>query len=107
MPSKKPAAQSSTVAVSAKSIQEAAGQGRLAPDEERVLRMRHGAGVGRNEVLGRVGQDHPGARAQLASLELEAFRAMGNKIYGLGQAQVQAQPSRAKEKIVRALRKKG
>jgi hypothetical protein len=101
MPSKKP---STTVAVSAKSLRTAVRKDTLTAEEERILRTRHGVGLAANEPLGRVGQDHPEARARISELELEAFRVMGH-IYGLGKAQ--AQPSKAKDKIVRALRRKG
>ncbi len=102
MPSKKPSTES-TVAVSAKSVRTAVRKGTLTAEEERVLRARHGVGVAKDELLGRVGQNHPDARARISELELEAFRAMGH-IYGLGKTQ--AQPSKAKDKIVRALRRK-
>jgi len=102
MPSKKPSTES-TVAVSAKSLRTAVRKGTLTAEEERVLRTRHGVGAAANEPLGRVGQDHAEARARISELELEAFRAMGH-IYGLGKTQ--AQPSKAKDKIVRALRRK-
>ena len=102
MPSKKPSTES-TVAVTAKSLRTAVRKGTLTAEEERVLRTRQGVGVSASEPLGRVGQDHPEARARISELELEAFRAMGH-IYGLGKTQ--AQPSKAKDKIVRALRRK-
>ncbi|HUB08515.1 MAG TPA: hypothetical protein VMB50_16030 [Myxococcales bacterium] len=102
MSSKKPSTES-TVAVSPQSLSKAARKGTLAPEEERALRMRHGAGLQAGEPLGRMGQEHPEARARLDEIELAAFRAMGH-IYGIGKAQ--PQPSKAKEKIVRALRRK-
>ncbi|MHB8419299.1 MAG: hypothetical protein ACYDCL_14575 [Myxococcales bacterium] len=92
-----------TVAVSPARLRAATRKGTLAPEEERVLRMRHGAGAAADEPLARMGQQHPVARARLDEIELAAFRAMGH-IYGVDQAQ--AQPSKAKEKIVRALRRK-
>ncbi len=102
MSSKKPSTES-TVAVSAKSLRTTVRKGTLTAEEERVLRARHGVGVSKDEPLGRVGQDHPEARARISEFELEAFRAMGH-LYGLGKTQ--AQPSKAKDKIVRALRRK-
>ena len=102
MSSKKPSTES-TVAVTAKSLRTAVRKGTLTAEEERVLRSRQGVGVSASEPLGRVGQDHPEARARISELELEAFRVMGH-IYGLGKTQ--AQPSKAKDKIVRALRRK-
>ncbi len=102
MSSKKPSTER-TVAVSTESMRKAARQGTLTAEEERALRMRHGVGAERGEPLGRVGQEHAEARAQIADIELAAFRAMGH-IYGIGKAQ--PQPSKAKEKIVRALRRK-
>lgn len=101
MASKKPSTGSTVVSM--KSVRTAVRKQALEAEEERVLRMRHGVGANPGEPLGRVGQEHPEARARLSELELAAFRAMGH-IYGIGQAQ--ARPSKAKEKIVRALRRK-
>ncbi len=47
---------------------------RLAPEQEKVLRMRHGAAAPRTLVLERVGQDHPDAREKLLGIELELLR---------------------------------
>ncbi len=101
MSSKKPSTESTVVSL--KNVRTAVRKDALDAEEERILRMRHGVGVDRGEPLGRVGQEHPEARARISELELAAFKAMGH-IYGLGQAQ--AKPSKAKEKIVRALRRK-
>ena len=45
----------------------------LEPDEEKVLRMRHGA-ASRSLTLTRVGQDNPDTREKLLSIELELLR---------------------------------
>jgi hypothetical protein len=92
-----------TVSVSARQVRQAISRRTLATDEERLLRMKHGVSVSPGERLERVGQDHPKARAQLDELELMAFRAMGH-IYGLSTAT--PHQSKAKDKIVRALRRK-
>jgi hypothetical protein len=100
--SKKRAAEK-TVSVSARQVRQAAERRVLAANEERLLRMRHGVAALPSEKLERIGQDHPAARAQLAELELAAFRAAGH-VYGLTRAT--PQQSKAKDKIVRALRRK-
>jgi hypothetical protein len=77
----------------------------LSAREEKALRMRHGAGVGLGEPLPRRGQEHPDARAELLALEID----LRNKQAARGQAGPTAaaspQPSRSKDKIVRALRR--
>ncbi|MHB1844434.1 MAG: hypothetical protein ACYCWW_06305 [Deltaproteobacteria bacterium] len=99
---KKPTSERTTT-VTERALERAARQGSLTAEEERVLRLRHGAGAPKDAPLERVGQAHPEARARLAEIELRAFQAMG-QIYGLGQAT--AKPSKSKEKIIRALRRK-
>jgi hypothetical protein len=44
---------------------------RLSAREDKVVRMRSGTSLGRNEVLPRRGQDNPEARAELLAIELE------------------------------------
>ena len=82
---------------------------KLSAREEKALRMRTGAGVALNEPLPRRGQKHPEARAELLALEIElrekllqtsALAAKAPKA-----AAPAAQPSREKDKIVRALRR--
>jgi hypothetical protein len=92
-----------TVSVSARQVRQAIARRALPANEERLLRMKHGVAGSPGEKLERVGQDHPKARAQLAELELLAFRAAGH-IYGLNLAS--PHQSKAKDKIVRALRRK-
>ena len=103
--SKKPSAET-TLTIDSQRLR--AGQRSLSSEEERALRMRHGLGVPADEPLERKGQAHPEVRARLAELELQAFKAAGH-IYGLSAAPTpaaKAQPSRAKDKIIRALRRK-
>jgi hypothetical protein len=74
----------------------------LAPDEEKVMRMRLGASPPRGEPLERMGPGRADLEIELLSYEIEAF---------LKLRQRRARPpaptsSRAKERIVRALRKK-
>lgn len=79
---KKPTAQQSTGAqqatrtVTAAEVREALARRtpELAADEEKVLRMRHGAPSPRTLVLERVGQDHADTRERLLGLEVEFLR---------------------------------
>jgi len=100
--SKKQAAEK-TVSVSTRQVRQAVEQRALTASEERLFRMKHGVSASPSDPLERVGQNHPKARAQLAELELMAFRAAGH-IYGLNRAA--PQQSKAKDKIIRALRRK-
>lgn len=76
----------------------------LSAREEKALRMRHGAVVGRNEPLPRRGQEHPEARAELLALELELKQKLAARSTAKTSA---AAPQRTKEKdkIIRALRR--
>ncbi len=76
----------------------------LAPDEEKVMRMRLGASPPRGEPLERVGQGIAEAEIELLSYEIEAFL----KLRQRRAAPPRPAPtvSRAKQKIIRALRKK-
>jgi hypothetical protein len=73
---KKPTAQQTTRTVTAAEVREALARRapELAAEEEKVLRMRHGAPATRTLVLERVGQDHPDAREKLLGIEMELLR---------------------------------
>jgi hypothetical protein len=76
---------------------------RLSAREDKVVRMRSGTSLGRNEVLPRRGQDNPEARAELLAIELE----LKQKLQARTAA---ARPSatvrtKEKDKIIRALRR--
>ena len=76
----------------------------LSAREEKTLRMRSGAGLGRNEPLPRRGQDHPEARAELLALEIE----LRQKLAAREPKKVEAAApvrTREKDKIIRALRR--
>lgn len=76
----------------------------LSAREEKALRMRSGAGVGKGEVLPRRGQDNPEARAELLALEIELKQKLAARAPRKTTA---AAPVRTKEKdkIIRALRR--
>ncbi len=78
----------------------------LGPDEERVMRMRLGASLPRTEPLERVGQGLSDVEIELLAYEIEAWMRLGRRS-GHRTPSLPPAPSRAKEKIVRALRKKG
>jgi len=97
-----------TVAATARTLKKVAPS--LAPDEERALRMRVGVGLAPSERLEQKVDPHAAVAAQLAQIELMAFRAMGQKIYGIGRAAT-AQPALSaaasrKDKIIKALKKR-
>ncbi len=93
-------------AVEAKKVAEALAKVRTLPSEdERVLRMRFGAGAREVERLPRHGEGNAELQDELLLLEMELLRA--HRQHQRQKAQKPApRPSRAKEKIVRALRKK-
>jgi hypothetical protein len=81
----------------------------LEPEEEKVMRMRLGAALDRTVPLERVGQGDPDLVIELVAFEIEAFMKLreGRGRNVTRRAAPDPQPSRTKEKIVRALRKKG
>lgn len=76
---------------------------RLSPEEEKLLRMRLGASPPRTEALQRVGQGVVDTEIELLAREIEAFLKLKRRRPGAAAPG----PSRAKERIIRALRKKG
>ena len=88
--------------------------GRLSAREEKALRMAHAAPLGQSglkDPLPRRGQQHPEARAELLSLEIElrqqlALRSAAEPARA-AEPRARAQPTRTKEKdkIIRALRR--
>jgi len=79
----------------------------LSPEEEKVMRMRLGASPPRAAPLERAGEGHPDLEIELQAAEIEAYmkwRALADVAGGTVAAPL---PSRTKEKIVRALRRKG
>ena len=76
---------------------------KLSAREEKALRMRSGSIIGRDEPLPRRGQAHPEARAELLALEIELKQKLLAR-----KAPAEAAPevrSKAKDKIIRALRR--
>ena len=76
----------------------------LSAREEKALRMRSGATVGRDEPLPRRGQENPQARAELLALEIELKQKLAAR------SKAQKTPTapvrtREKDKIIRALRR--
>jgi DNA-directed RNA polymerase sigma subunit (sigma70/sigma32) len=78
----------------------------LAPDEEKVMRMRLGASPPRAETLERLGCGVAELEIELLSYEIEAFLKLRQRRARVTRRQLAPAPSRVKEKIVRALRKK-
>ncbi len=93
-------------AVEAKDVTRAIGKARtLASEEEKVLRMRYGSKVAEKAPLARHGEGNPELQDELLLMEMELLRAYRQHQKQMAQ-RVAPQPSRAKDKIVRALRKK-
>ncbi len=81
----------------------------LSPEEEKVMRMRLGAAPPRDLPLERAAEARTDLEIELLAWELEAFmkqRARRGAAARPAHAPAAA-PSRTKEKIVRALRRKG
>jgi hypothetical protein len=80
----------------------------LSPEEERIIRMRLGASPARATPLERAAPPRSDLEIELLAYELEAYLRRRDAL-GVAPAVARApapQPSRTKEKIVRALRKK-
>jgi hypothetical protein len=92
--------------VEAKEVSEALAKARgLASEDEKVLRMRYGAKVATQAPLERHGEGNEELQDELLLMEMELLRAWRAHQSQLAQ-RAQARPSRTKDKIVRALRKK-
>jgi hypothetical protein len=79
----------------------------LSPEEERVMRMRLGAAPARQAPLERVAEGLTDLEIEVRAMEIEAFlRWKEWREEREGRPAATPQPSRAKDKIVRALRKK-
>ncbi|HEU4384987.1 MAG TPA: hypothetical protein VFR85_16005 [Anaeromyxobacteraceae bacterium] len=80
----------------------------LSPEEEKVMRMRLGASPSRDQALERAGRGLADVEVELLAFEIEAFLKLRERRERQGHARAAVpQPSRAKERIVRALRRKG
>jgi DNA-directed RNA polymerase sigma subunit (sigma70/sigma32) len=80
----------------------------LSPEEEKVMRMRLGASPPRDLALERVGRGLADVEVELLAFEIEAFLKLRERRERAGRTRAAApQPSRAKERIIRALRRKG
>lgn len=81
----------------------------LSAEEERVIRMRLGASPPRAAPLGRVAEGLTDLEIEVYAAEIEAYmkwRAREEERVASRRAAPAAAPSRTKEKIIRALRKK-
>jgi len=95
---------SSTAEVTADEVKAALGRTRtLSSEEEKALRMRHGARVEVGAPLPQAAAGNEELADELLVIEMQLMKAWRARLAGRG---VQPAPSRAKDKIVRALRKK-
>jgi hypothetical protein len=93
-------------AIGAKEVTQALSKARtLASEEEKVLRMRYGSKVAEKAPLARHGEGNPELQDELLLMEMELLRAFRMHQKQMA-ARAKPQQSRAKDKIVRALRKK-
>lgn len=76
---------------------------KLTAREEKILRMRSGTSIAKDQPLPRRGQAHPEARAELLALEIELKRKLEAR-KGSAEAAPEVR-SKAKDKIIRALRR--
>ena len=89
----------------AQSVLRRGGTRELAPSEEKVMRMRLGASLPRKDALEWVGAGDADLEIELRALEIETYlKLREHQARGAAPA---PRASRSKEKIVRALRKKG
>jgi hypothetical protein len=96
-----------TVAATARTMKKVAPS--LSAEEERALRMRIGVGLAPGERLEQKAGPRDALASKLAQIELLAFQAMGQKIYGIGPGSKRGPLPAArssKEKIIKALKKR-
>ena len=94
----------------AQSVLRRAGAPELAPDEEKVMRMRLGASLPRGAALEQAAEGDEELAIELRAMEIEAWMKWKAHVAAREAAVRTASaprptPSRTKEKIVRALRK--
>lgn len=77
----------------------------LSPEEDKVLRMRLGAAPARGAPLERAAEGLTDLEIEVYAAEIEAYMRWKARLEPAAPAPPRAQPSRTKEKIVRALRK--
>ena len=79
----------------------------LSPEEETVMRMRLGASPSRDQALERAGRGLADVEVELLAFEIEAFLKLRQRERQGRDRPAVPRPSRAKERIIRALRRKG
>jgi hypothetical protein len=92
--------------VEAKEVKSALAKAKtIASEDEKILRMRYGATVQTDAPLARQAEGNTELQDELLLMEMELLRAFRQHQKEVA-ARTAARPSRTKEKIVRALRKK-
>ena len=79
----------------------------LSPEEDRVMRMRLGATTPRAAPLERSFEGLSDLEIEIRAAEIEAWLRWKSHLAERAEPRPSPQPSRTKEKIVRALRRKG
>lgn len=100
----------STVELTTEQVRTSLRKARLSAEEERALRMRQGVTVEKDAPLARAAGDNAELADELLVLEMQLMKAMRARTQAKAPVAVAAPPSsvdgRAKDKIVRALRRK-
>jgi len=102
---KRKTAQAVVSEAAAHSVLRRSGTRELAPSEEKVMRMRLGASLPRTEGLEWVGQGNADLEIELRAIEIETYLKL--REHQARRAAPAPTASRSKEKIIRALRRKG
>ena len=89
----------------AQAVLRRSGARELAPSEERTMRMRLGAPLPRTAALEWVGQGDEDLETELRAIEIETYLRLREHL--ARRAAPAPRASRSKEKIIRALRKRG
>jgi hypothetical protein len=94
-----------TIELTREEVKTSLGKARLSAQEERAVRMRFGASVETTAPLARAAGENAELADELLVLEMQLMKAFGPKSKA-APAPAAAVDTRAKDKIVRALRRK-
>jgi hypothetical protein len=94
-----------TVEVTTEEVRTKLSKAKLAPAEERVLRMRHGVAADRAKPLPRAAGGNAELEDELLVIEMQLMRQLRARAGAPARAP-EVQDSKTKDKIVRALRRK-
>jgi hypothetical protein len=104
---KKKTSEATVTESSAQAVLRRGGARALAPDEEKVMRMRLGASLPRKGEIEWMGAADAELSIELRAMEIETYLRLRAHQTRRVVAAATPTPSRTKDKIVRALRRKG